>query len=78
VSAIKELSQEDPCNVYLCEDSTGVVKGMIHKYGKTTIYVKGQLEFFPSFLLAVLCFHGPSFTGPTGSVVPCGSDADVH
>ena len=27
ISAIKELNQEDPCNVYLCEDSTGVIRG---------------------------------------------------
>jgi hypothetical protein len=37
ISATKELNEETPCDVYLCEDSTKVIQGNTTKFGKPII-----------------------------------------
>ena len=37
ISIIKQLNEEDPVDVYLCEDATKVIKGNLAKIGKPVI-----------------------------------------
>ena len=60
VSAIKELNEEDPCDVYLCEDSTKVIKGNTAKVGKPII----------SCAIGTSCYHGLCDIGASISVIP--------
>ena len=59
ISAIKELSEEDPCDVYLCEDSTKVIKGNTTKVGKPII----------SIAIGTSCYHGLCDIGASISVI---------
>ena len=60
ISAIKELTEEEPCDVYLCEDSTKVIKGNTTKVGKPII----------SVAIGTSCYHGLCDIGASISVVP--------
>jgi hypothetical protein len=60
VSAIKELNEEEPCDVYLCEDSTGVIKGKTSRCGKPII----------SVAIGTSCYHGLCDLGASISAIP--------
>ena len=60
ISAIKELSEEDPCDVYLCEDSTKVIKGNTTKVDKPII----------SVAIGTSCYHGLCDIGASINVIP--------
>jgi hypothetical protein len=47
ISATKELNQETPCDVYLCEDSTKAIQGNTTKVGKPII----------SCAIGTSCYH---------------------
>jgi len=60
VAAIKELNEEEACDVYLCEDSTGVVKGNTNKCGKPII----------SITIGTSSYHGLCDLGASISTIP--------
>jgi hypothetical protein len=60
VSAIKESNEEDPCDVYLCEDSTKVIQGITTKVGKSII----------SCDIGTSCYHGFCDIEASISVIP--------
>jgi hypothetical protein len=60
ISAIKELNEETPCDVYLCEDSTKVIQGNTTKVGKPII----------SCAIGTSCYHGLCDIGASISVIP--------
>ena len=60
ISAIKELNEEMPCDVYLCEDSTKVIKGNTTRVGKPII----------SCTIGTSCYHGLCDIGASISVIP--------
>ena len=60
ISAIKELNEETPCDVYLCEDSTEVIQGNTTKVGKPII----------SCAIGTSCYHGLCDIGASISVMP--------
>jgi hypothetical protein len=37
ISSIKELNEQTPCDVYLCEDSTKIIQGKTTRTGKPII-----------------------------------------
>jgi len=60
VSIIKQLNEEDPVDVYLCEDATKVIKGNSSKVGKPII----------SCSIGTSCYHGLCDIGASISVIP--------
>jgi hypothetical protein len=60
VLVIKELNQDEPCDIYLCEDSTRVVKGNSSKCGKPII----------SCATGTSCHDGLCDLGASTSVIP--------
>ena len=60
VSVIKQLNEEEPCDVYLCEDSTKVIQGKPTKVGKPII----------SCAIGTSCYHGLCDIGASISVIP--------
>ena len=60
VSIIKQLNEEDPVDVYLCDDATKVIKGNSAKVGKPVI----------SCSIGTSCYHGLCDIGASNSVIP--------
>ena len=60
ISIIKQLNEEDPVDVYLCEDATKVVKGNSAKVGKPVI----------SCTIGTSSYHGLCDIGASISVIP--------
>jgi hypothetical protein len=60
VSIIKELNEENPHNVYLCEDATKVIKGNTTRVGKPII----------SCAIGTSTYHGLSDIGASIIAIP--------
>ena len=60
VSVIKELNEEMPQDVYLCEDATKVIKGNTARVGKPII----------SCAIGTSCYHGLCDIGASISCIP--------
>ena len=60
VSVIKELNEEMPQDVYLCEDATKVIQGNTARVGKPII----------SCAIGTSCYHGLCDIGASISVIP--------
>ena len=60
VSVIKQLSEEEPYDVCLCEDSTKVIQGKTTKVGKPII----------SCAIGTSCYYGLCDIGASISVIP--------
>ena len=60
VSVIKELNEENPLEVYLCEDATKVIKGKTARVGKPII----------SCAIGTSSYHGLCDIGASISVIP--------
>ena len=60
ISVIKQLNEEDPVDVYLCEDATKVIKGNSAKVGKPVI----------SCSIGTSSYHGLCDIGASISVIP--------
>jgi hypothetical protein len=48
ISVIKQLNEEDPVDVYLCEDATKIIKGESARVGKPII----------PCAIGTSCYHG--------------------
>ena len=64
---IKQLNEEEPCDVYLCEDSTKVIQGKPTKPGKPII----------SCAIGTSCYHGLCDIGASISVIPYSLYMDI-
>jgi hypothetical protein len=60
ISAIKELNEETPWDVYLCEDPTKVIQGNTTKVGKPII----------SCAIGTSCYYALFDIGASISVIP--------
>ena len=60
VSIIKQLNEEDPVDVYLCDDANKVIKGNSAKVGKPVI----------SSSIGTSCYHGLCDMGASASAIP--------
>jgi hypothetical protein len=59
ISTIEQLNEENPCDVYLCEDSTKVIQGNTTKVGKHIIPCP----------IGTSCYHGRCDIGASISVI---------
>jgi hypothetical protein len=68
ISVIKELNEETPCDVYLCEDFTKIIQGNTTKVGKPII----------SRAIGTSRYHVQCDIGANISVIPRGASVEAE